>query len=104
MVVRPSSTLSIVACSPNDSNPTTATVVHLAATSVETPTVAACRQSLSACTESLRLPHIQVTGPDETWADGTILGPFFPFQVLSNGPDRSRLLSNGTHRKFPTIT
>ena len=31
---------------------------------------------------------------------GTILGPFFAFQVLSNGPDRSRLLSKGTRETF----
>ena len=46
------------------------------------------------------VPHISGTRPYATSARGTILGPFLAFQVLSNGPDHSRLLSNGTRGTF----
>ena len=64
----------------------------------------ASTSSLGACSLGLALdlvvPHISVTRLNATSARGTILGPYFAFQVLSNGPDRSRLLSNGTRGTF----
>lgn len=37
-----------------------------------------------------------------TVREGAILGPSVAFQALSNGPDRSRLLSSGKRRTFVT--